>query len=333
MNSIGSPTLLTHLRLSNAAASLRRQSETARSEVATGRIADLNLALGSASAETSLMRRALDGVAAHRTAIARADLRLGVVQSSIASVASGAQALDAELLAAIGRGDERTIANLGGQAKSALERAFAQLNVRAEGRSVFAGDAVDQPALSDPQILLADVAQIYANASDASQLQSDLDAYFNDPAGGFETTIYAGGAGAPSRLSISDDDQVSGAVKANDQPFKDVLRGLAVIAAAASAPRSDYRDSALAAAGAGAVSGSTALADLGARIGVEQQRVAAASDSLDIEETALTNAYNARTSVDPYEAASRLQGLENQLQASYLLAARLSQLTLTNFLR
>jgi len=332
MNTVGVPTLLTHLRLSNATASLRRQSETARLEVATGRIADPELKLGADAGAANLLRRALDGIAAHRTAIGRADLRLGAVQSVISDVSNGAQALDAQLLGAIGRGDETTIANLGVEAKAAFDKAVSRLNVRVEGRSLFSGDAVDKPALTDGNKLFADVAQIYANASDAVQLETDLDAYFNDPAGGFATNIYTGGAGAPSALSIADGESVIGDVKANDPAFKDVLRGLAVIAAAGSAAPSQYRDEALAAAGAHALDGATALNDVGARIGIEQQRIGAAATRLDAEEVALSSAYDAKVGVDSYEAASRLQALENQLQASYLLTARLSQLTLTNYL-
>jgi len=332
MDTVGAPTLLTHMRLSNSTSSLRRQSEVARSEVATGKISDPDLKLGARAGATSLIRRALDAIGAHREAIGRADLRLNAIQSAIADVAGGAQALDAELLSAIGRGDDKTIGILGGEAKFALDKAFGRLNIRLEGRSLFAGDAVDQPSLATSDALLADVAQIYANASNAAQLQIDLDFYFNDPAGGFATSIYKGGSGSPSALSIAEGESVAGDVKANDPAFKNVLRGLAVIAAAAKSPSSQYRNEALAAAGSTALAGSAALNDVAARIGIEQQKAATADSRLDFEETMLVKAYDANVAVDPFEAASRLQLVESQLQAAYVLTSRLSQLSLTNFL-
>ncbi|MEZ5917891.1 MAG: hypothetical protein R3C40_10095 [Parvularculaceae bacterium] len=59
--------------------------------------------------------------------------------------------------------------------------------------------------------------------------------------------------------------------------------------------------------------------------------MSAASDRHDAEEPAL--AYNALTARDLYEAASFLQSLEAQIDAAYVLTSRLSQLTLTNYLR
>jgi flagellar hook-associated protein 3 FlgL len=53
---------------------------------------------------------------------------------------------------------------------------------------------------------------------------------------------------------------------------------------------------------------------------------------LDAEYTALGETYNERTARDPYEAATLLQQLESQLQASYLLTARISRLTLANYI-
>lgn len=328
----GVPTLLTHLRLSAATTSLRRQSETARIEVVTGKLSDAKLALGADVGAASLLRRALDGIAANRTAIARADLRLGAVQSVIGELSKGAEALNANLLSAIGRGDEATIAIIGVEAKAAFDNAFSRLNIRAEGRSLFAGDAVDQPALVGGDQLLSDVAQIFANAPDAAQLDADLDFYFNDPAGGFESQIYNGGAGSASALSIAEGETVTGDVKANDPAFKDLLRGLALMSAASAAPSSQYRNDALKAAGAAAFKGSIALTTIGARLGLEQQQISAADARLDAEETALSAAYNAKVGVDPYEAASRLQSLEIQLEAAYLLTSRLSQLSLTRYL-
>ena len=50
----------------------------------------------------------------------------------------------------------------------------------------------------------------------------------------------------------------------------------------------------------------------------------------------LLNVLNSRVlaleAVDPYEAATRLQLLETQLQSSYVLTSRLANMTLLNYL-
>jgi flagellar hook-associated protein 3 FlgL len=333
MKPIGVPTLLAHLRLSGAIGDLRRQSEAARSEVVTGRIADLPKALGRSVGEAQLLRKAVDDIALRKEGIALANLRANVAQRMLGDIGSGAAALNADMTAAIGRGDEKAIAVAAEQARGALETAFARINARIEGKAVFAGDAAGGAALGSMATLLADVAAIYTGAADPAQLEADLDFYFNDPAGGFATTIYQGGSGDLASIEIADGERVNAAARADEAPIRDLLRGLALAATAGAAPPSALRDAALASAGANMLTGADGVIDIRTRIGVEQQQTEAASTRLENEETAMTEAYNAATSRDPYEAASRLQALESQLNASYLVTARLSQLTLANYLR
>ena len=79
--------------------------------------------------------------------------------------------------------------------------------------------------------------------------------------------------------------------------------------------------------------GQTDLTTARASLGVIQERIAESQKQLETEETILTEAFNSITSRDQYEAASELRELESNLEASYLLTARLSNLNLMNFLR
>jgi flagellar hook-associated protein 3 FlgL len=332
MNSVGVPTLLSHLRLSGATAELRRQSEAARIEMVTGRIDDLSAALGRRLGEAQILRKAVDDIVLQRETIARAELRSAVSQSVLADIRTGASGVNADLLAAIGRGDEQAIGVASLRARDALETAFSRLNVRVEGRSAFAGDDNDGPALKDAATLLADVAAIYAGAGSPAQVEADLDFYFNDPAGGYATSIYRGGVGDLASLEVATGETVVGTARANELAIKDSLRGLSMLAVAGGAPPSAARDATLATAGATLLKGADGALDLMTRIGIEQQRTASARTRLESEEAALTEAYNALTARDPYEAASRLQAIEAQIEASYVATSRLSRLSLANFL-
>ena len=46
----------------------------------------------------------------------------------------------------------------------------------------------------------------------------------------------------------------------------------------------------------------------------------------------MTEAFNQMTARDEYEAATELESLQTMLEASYLITARLSKLSLTNYL-
>ncbi|MDZ7628406.1 MAG: flagellin [Parvularculaceae bacterium] len=333
MKTVGSPTLLSAQRFASASASLRRQSEAARIELTTGRLADLPAALGGRIGEASSLRVALDLIAVRRQGLAQADLIATVSQRALTEINDGARSIATEALAANGRRDDAALTTAARAARSRIEAAFSSLNVKVAGQFAFSGDATDRTALSSPDQLLSDVEAIYASAADAASLDAALDLYFNDPAGGFQTTIYRGGSGAAPTIEIADGERAVFSARADDAAVRDVLRGLAVIAAAGDAPPSSLRDGALSAAGAAALTGSDGLTALRAAIGVNERRAAEASVGLEDEETVLTEAYNGETARDPLDAATRLQALEAQLNASLLATSRLSQLTLANFLR
>ena len=332
MTQVGVPTLLNHTRLSSAIAGLRRQAESAQTEVVTGRKASLPLKLGAGLFDAQLLRGALDGVEFQKEAISRFIIRASVAQLALEEVSGGASQLNAELLAALGRGDEPAIGVSSTKARAELETVFARMNVRVEGLSVFAGDRADQNSLSNFDQFISDVASLYAGATSAAQLESDLDFYFNDATGGFLTSIFTGGAGELNSIEIANGEQALATTKADDPAIKDLLRGLAVMAVSGNSVRSAYRDAALTNAGASVLNGSDGITEIRTRIGIDEKRASDAQARVEQEETTLVAAYNALTAVDPYEAASRLQALESQLEASYVLTSRLSRLSLTNFL-
>lgn len=333
MRPVGVPNILAAQRLATATSSLRQQSEAARIELTTGRIADLPAALGASIGETFLLRGAIDAIALRRQGLAQAALVAGAAQRSLSQSSEGARAIASDALAANGRRDETALAVSAAEARSRLQSAFSSLNTRVAGQSIFAGDASDRPALSDGDQLLADVEALYAAAFDPSDFDAALDVYFNDPAGGFRTIIYTGGSGDGPDIEVDAGERLRHTLRADDASIRDLIRGLSIIAVAGAAPASSLRDGALAAGAGAALNGAESLTARQTEIGVAESRAATALSTLDAEETTLMEAYNARTTNDPFEVAARLQSLESQLGAAYAVTARLSQLTLANFLR
>jgi len=333
MRPIGVPTLLSAERLFASTAILRRQSETARIELTTGRIADLPAALGARIGEAFSIRASIDLIAVRRQGLAQANLTAAAVQRTLGSIGIDGRVIASDALAANGRQDETALGVAAVAARAEFESAIAQLNTRIGGHALFGGDATDRQALSNAGSILPDVQAIYSAAADIAEFETNLDLYFNDPAGKFRAVIYTGGAGAAPTIEIGAGERIDVSARADEQPLRDILRGLSTIAAAASAPPSALRDGALAI-GAGAVlEGETGLIARRSEIGVSEQRAAEAGQRLEAEETALSEAYNERTARDPFEAASRLQALEAQLNASFVITSRLSQLSLANYLR
>jgi flagellar hook-associated protein 3 FlgL len=247
-------------------------------------------------------------------------------------VAKDAAGLSAAILGAVARGDETAIKIGGASAEQRLRAAFGALNARVADVSLFAGDAVDRPALASADALLADIGALYAASASAVDFDAALDSYFNDPAGGFAQSIYLGGAGDALHADLGEGESVATSARADEPAIKGILRAFAAVAVAASAPAGAMRDEALEGASGEMRAGADGVAAIAARIGIAEERIELRGRRLDAEETALTEAYNGLTARDPYEAASHLQQIEAALEASYTIAARLSQLTLTRFI-
>ena len=64
-----------------------------------------------------------------------------------------------------------------------------------------------------------------------------------------------------------------------------------------------------------------------------QKLVEDANDRLSAKREILSLHISSLETVDPYEAATRLTSAQTQLQASYAVTARLSELSFLNFMR
>lgn len=333
MADYGFPTLLQYSRLASSTASLKARADQARTEVVTGRIADLKSELGAKIGDAHLLKKTIDDVRARQDAATRALGRAQSAQIALNRATEGVETIGANIIDALGQGNEASISIAATQASLQLEAAISAFNTRYEGRSLFAGDGANQAALADSETLLNDVRAIFAGAADNAQLQVDLDAYFNDPAGGFATTIYTGGAGDAARTEISDGELVNYSAKADEQPVRDLLRHLATVVVAHENTGFADRDAALETAGGGLIEASGSVIGVRARIGAAEERIAAADERLEAEATALGLTYNEHTARDPYDAATMLKQIEAQLEASYLVTSRMSALSLANYLR
>ena len=170
-----------------------------------------------------------------------------------------------------------------------------------------------------------DVRAIAAAATDETDFAAQLDANIDDPAGGFQTSIYRGAQTA------SDPDSVLG----NQSAFADLLRGLSVMAlshTAQTVPFTDADSPALTTALERLERGRTELVNIQANVGMRSANLDNELTLLEREQTLLNQAFTDLAGKDQFEAATQLRELEANLEASYLLTTRLSNLSILNFL-
>lgn len=313
-------------KLASATADLRSRIVETSTEAVTGRRADLTAHLNGRIGAAMLTQKAVEDIALEREGLNLRGTRLELVETTLAGMQNSASGLSARLLTAVGIGDVSSRSGIARDATRALDDIFSQLNVRHGDRFLFSGDATSTPPFGDPTDMLNDIQTIAATATDAADFAASLDTYFNTPGAGFQLNVYNGSATA------SDSDAVTGI----DPAITEVLSGLAILTFSASNSPAPFIASSPDVLTAGAetlLSGETKLTGLRADQGALQASVAGRLDALDSEETLMTRLLNEMTGRDQFEAATELKELERNLEASYLLTSRLSNLSLMNYLR
>lgn len=192
-------------------------------------------------------------------------------------------------------------------------------------------NAETQP-LPDAQTILSQLETAVAGAITVQDVQNAVVAWFSDP-GGYETA-YVGGAPREA-AQIAPGETADMSVTALDPAVKDTLRGLATVALLGRgllAGQVEARSQLAKAAGEDLMTGGEARSHLMARVGTVQAQIAAAQTRNTAEDSALTIARAGIVTADPYDAATRIEDLQTQLQALYLITARVSRLTLAEYI-
>lgn len=346
--------LLSRQRTTNDMSRLMLQAEQ---EVATGRHSDPFAALGARSIEAMSTRAVYERTEGRIESNTFLQNRLDLMATALGNVREAAQEV---LTATITNTDASSSRPqfLKDLAKDAYETIASFMNSSYNGKSLFAGVDSDQTAmnswgqadgvtgLSPSDVMASIVGGGITSAADATAKLAEVDAVFNGTpataAHAYDESFFNGtpltdGLGNPMpRMTAQIDENldISYGVQANDQGFRDLMRGLAMLASADPAEITD--DAAYEAwvgAAAGALgSGVNAVLNAETRTGTMQKLVEDANDRLNSKQEVLSLHISSLETVDPYEAATRLTSIQTQLQASYAVTARLSQLSYINFM-
>ena len=312
--------------LAQATQDLRARLETVSEETVTGRHADLNKHLNGRIGLAQLSQKVVNDIRSERDQLNLRDQRLTVIQSSLTVVQKTSNGISTSILQTTGIENDQNLKNIAREAQSALEQSFAALNANFGERFLFSGDATATPPLGSVEDVLDDIRAIAGAATSAADFNAQVETYFNDPAGGFQTTIYQGST------NVSDPDATS----VLDPALTRLFTGLAVAALADpdTGPTLIAQSSEVLDQAAGSLlAGSTDVTNLRADKGTNQAEIKNRLDALDAEETLAVEAFNGLTAKDQFEAATELEEVETALEASYLLTSRLANLSLLNFLR
>lgn len=312
--------------VTNSISSLREQMENRSQEATTGLQADMVRHLNGRIDQALLGDLAVKENADDQARLELRRIRLSITDSTLTSVRDLSEGLQLEMQDAIGVNDLTRQNQVASDAKEAISEIVSRLTARHGERFLFSGDATATPPFDDAEILLDDLRAIAAGATDAADFSAQVGVYFDDPAGGFQTNFYQGAQ------TGSDPD----AVLANQPAFAEVFQGLAILALSSTSeaqPFAQVGTPAMDLALERLERGRTHLVETQSGVGIRQASLESEQSLLEREETLLTAAFFDIAGKDQFEAATELKQLETNLEASYLLTSRLSNLSLLNYLR
>jgi flagellar hook-associated protein 3 FlgL len=319
--------------LARQGAELRGQVQRASQEVASGRPSDVSATLRGDLSPLLAIDASLSRLSAYKSNTVEAGLQTAAQQSAVAGISKLAVEISTTLLGAKDFTTPAQVDTLAADAKGRLASAIGLLNTQASGRAVFSGTATDTLPLGSLDDMLTALQTAAAGATTAGQVSAAVNGWFADPLG-FGTFYQGNSPLSPTPIAAGETADLS--TTAMDQTLRDTLAGFAMAALmdrGALAGNAAERGRLAQQAGQQLISTEDARTTLQARIGTVEAQIETARTRNSAEETSLGILRSDIGSVDPYEAATRLQTIQSQLESLYLVTARVSRLNLAEYLR
>lgn len=327
------PDSLFTARQSRQNAELRARLETVSQEVITGRRADTLQATNGRLGDAFLLNKAASDITRQRSMADLAATRLDGAATSVSVIRETLLDFNGSAWTSLAQGSERDLQLLSLDASGALSQVTAALSRRQGTRHLFSGTQSIGVPLSPPADIEAGVNAIISGSPDAATAMADIDAYFNNAGGGFETDIYQGSMDDGPRLHVTDTKSFDPIPNGDDPLFRNIMRGLSLVAGAGNATN---REDQIALIENGLALLNTAVESalaMESRLGSSQQSLERIDSVLQSEAALIATAQDNMLGRDVFDAAAELQALEGQLEASYTVTGRLGSLSLANFLR
>ena len=332
----GVSNLATNMQMVRANSQSRMALNTAGQEVSSGKKADLMAATKGDYGPLFAIERNLSQLGLRAGAIKDASAKAAATQLNMQNIQDTLAGYGVELLAATDLNSQSQAFGVASSARGALDRMVSAINGQYAGQALFAGAGVDAGAVVDAQTMYNDIVALTVAAPDSTTAIAAIDDYFFNPAGGFMTTGFTGSPLNAPGAEIADGEIVDYSLRGDDLAIRNALRNVAMAAVAANG---DHGGSAqdgmnmLAEAASGALSANDGLIGLRQGLGFVEKQIDNAAARNTSEASVFEINRNSILAADPYEAATRFQALEGQMEAIYLMTSRLSNMRLQNYLR
>jgi flagellar hook-associated protein 3 FlgL len=321
----------------------------AQTESTTGFVFDKGLTLGSRTGQSISLRKEYDRLTVLTDTNGVTAERMTTSQSALSNIVKGSQDFLSLVTALASGAAEPAVAV--DKAKGLMQTATDLVNTSFNGEYVFAGvntdvkplgdyDAAGNPAraavlqsfqdyfgfpTTDPQVANISAADMKNYLDTSFSLQFDATSWSTNWSSASDTLV-------KSRIAPSELAETS--VSANGAGFRQMAMSYTMIAELGDIGLNQAAFNAVVSkASETTTQATTALADTQSFLGNAQARTKDATDRLTVQLKVLNSSVLDLEAVDPNEAATRVNALTTQIQASYALTVKLQSLSLLNYLK
>ena len=335
MFSFGLGDLSQTFTLQRRGADLKAQMARLNEELTSGQVSDVKSVLAGNVGYLTDIEGDLKSLTAYRVATTEAAQFASAAQSALERIDTVAGSLSSNLLTVSSNALGPVLDQLSVDAASDLGSIIAAMNTSTAGRSLFAGTATQQNAVIDADTFLAELRAAAAGNTTPADIEAAIDQWFDDPTG-YQTAGYIGSTTSLAPMHIAEDETVSLDLKADASVFRDLLKSVGKAAIAADAAfglSTNDQQALLTSAGADLLQAKDQLTATRADLGSKEARIDSVETRNAARKTSLEFAKGALLEADPYETATNLEAVQFQLESLYTVTARMSGLSLVNFIR
>lgn len=314
---------------------LKNTATRLTNELSTGQTTDVAKRFSGDFSIVSSIETSLTSLQSYKSAANEAGQFSTIMQTTLEVVQSQTTAAVSALLLTSNSANQTQIDNTASNVRQKFDAVVSSLNTQAGGRSIFAGAATDGPAIASANVIIAELQIVIAAETTAAGVETAVNTWFDAPSGGYETVGYLGSTTPLVPFKIGAHQEADVSIMATDTEIRDTLKGLALAALVSEgALAGDALEQALLLKNAGAalLSVGDRLTGMRANLGTVEAQIETVSTQTASEISALEIVKTELLSVDPYSAASELEAVQTQLETLYAITARMSRLSLVDFL-
>lgn len=333
LTSIGDMSQTLFLRRQNV--ETKQQITTLSAELSTGLKADVPKAVGNDFSLLSGLERGISLAQTYVRAANEARVTTETMQGSLGLFQQEVEGLSSSLLAVSASGLQSNAGTMATTGRNTLDAMVSALNTSVAGRFLFAGQATDTAPVIDADQMLNAIRPLAQAQTTAQDVINVVDAWFADGAD-FTTTAYNGTAAPSAGFLVGDRDMIALNITADRPEIRDALAAAVKVAllsdlslpngpADAEMVMKNATDELL--------EGATQITYLRGELGQTEEAIEIAETRANAQLSALQISRSDLLSADPFETATALEDATTRLESLYTITARLSRLSLTDFLR